>query len=175
MKKALLLLGLAACVQLNAQWKHGIEMGGSNFTGFAFTAEYHFQLSKSTPLYLAPKVGIGHIFIWDHLLTAQGGFDLGYKLNEKHGLAFTTNASYLINSPLPRNTQDGFYRVQSAESGNYLWYTGLDYKLKLNDNTLSFGLGVITMISRYQNFSADSSPTYQLEDFIPMIKIGITF
>jgi hypothetical protein len=175
MKKVLVLLSLVATTQLNAQWKHGLEVGGSNFTGFAFTAAYHFQLSKTTPLYLAPKVGIGHIFMWDHLLTVQAGFDFGYQFTEKHGIAFTTSSSYLINSPWPQNTKDGFRRATSAESGNYLWYTGLDYKRKLKDRTLSFGLGAISMISRYQNFSTDAGPTYSLEDFIPMAKIGVTF
>lgn len=174
MKKVLLLMVLISGLQANAQWKHSIEAGGSNFTGIAFTTEYQFQLSKTKPIYLAPKLGIGHIFFWDHTLTVQGGFDVGYWFNSIHGLAFTTSGSYLINSPIPQNTDNGFFRQPSSESGNFLWYTGLDYKFRTKKTIYSFGLGTTTMISRFEQIQ-NPSLTYSVEDFIPMLKLGITF
>lgn len=175
MKKILLLIALFIGIIGNAQWTHGVEFGGSNFTGLSLIGQYQFNLSKTTPIYVAPKIGVGHIFAWDFMMTVEGGFDVGYWFNEKHGIAVTTSASYLFNSPFTKSQGNGLSFNGSNQAGSYLWYSGLDYKLRKKKVVYSFGVGTISMISRFQNFGENGGTTYSLEDFIPMVKVGITF
>ncbi len=173
MKKILLIVAFCFATLTQAQWTHGVEFGGSNFMGLSFISQYQINLSKTTPIYIAPKLGVGHALVWDFAMMVEGGFDVGYWFDEKQGLAFTTSMNVLFDSPFAGTSNKNLFI--STNRGSYLWYSGLDYKLKKNKVIYSFGAGVISLISRYPNFIENGGITYRAEDFVPMLKVGVSF
>lgn len=165
------LMALSLCSY--SQFHHSIEIGGSNYTGVSFTTDYHFQLNPHSPIYIAPKLGVGHIVWWDNAITIQAGLGFGYKFSEKTWLELNSNISYMVHSPFWKKNEDNgyYYPPMSSEAGNMLWYNGFDYKVKMGKLRYTFGAGVLMHLSRsYQNGSLMNSG-----DVIPMIKLGVGF
>ncbi len=85
-------------------------------------------------------------------------------------LEFNSNLSYLTTSPFsPQSDKMQYQYYGPSEGGNYLWYTGFDYKILHKKMIYTVGLGAMTLIERYAFNQA-----YQIGgDFIPMVKLGI--
>ncbi len=155
-----------------AQFYHNIEFGGSNFTGLSLTTEYHIHFNKDSPFYLAPKLGIGHIFGWEHAMTAQFGLAFGYTFRNGDRLELNSNASYLFKSPfLPGEGSEQYFYSGPEERGSFIWYTGLDYRFMGKKLNYTIGAGMMILIS-------NPAPGYYQtagDDFVPMLKFGIGF
>ncbi len=173
MRKTLFIALLTfSSLSLFSQIQLDLEAGGSNFTGIGLSTSYKFQLSKTSPLYLAPKIGVGHIFNWENAMTLQFGLSAGYQFNEKHALELSSNASYIFESPFFRlGSSDDPYIGGTMEDGNYLWFNSLDYKFKTGKIRYTIGAGILMHFG-------DFSQTGHYEhsgDPIPMLKLGIGF
>lgn len=173
MKKLVALFSLSLLsLSAYSQFHHNLEIGGSNYTGISFTTDYHFHLNPESPVYIAPKLGLGHIIWWDNVVTAQAGLAIGYQLSDNQWLELNSNLSYLMYSPFWKRGDDNrYYPPRSSEAGNILWYTGIDYILKKGSIRYTMGAGVLMHLSRsYQDGSLMNSG-----DAIPMLKLGIGF
>ncbi len=103
----------------SAQFHHNLEIGGSNFTGIGVNTEYYIPLHKKVPFYIAPKLGLGHIFVWEHVMTMQFGVGGGFEFHKNHSFELNSIASYLFASPIPnRQQQENFTRPSAV--GDYL-------------------------------------------------------
>lgn len=159
-----------------SQFFHHIELGGSNFTGISLTTEYRIKLYKAEPGYqknlfhLSPKVGVGHVFYWDHALTLQAGIGFGKILKKRNMIEFNSNVSLMTKSPiLPNEDRESYILRGPQEEGNFFWYTGIDYKINGEKLTYTIGAGAITLITRPSFVQA----YYISGDFIPILKLGV--
>lgn len=170
MKAAFTIGLLLLLLSSKAQFTFNTEIGGSNYTGFAYTLEYPFTLPPYRNLYISPKVGVGHIVYWDYAMTAQMGLALGKVLKNGDGLELNVNTSYIFDSPLGYWLMREEYTLQGGayEDGNFLIYSGIDYRLHRKKYIWTIGLGAISIIYHY-------SPNYfEMEpEIIPMLKLGM--
>lgn len=153
---------------MKAQFHHNIKIGGSNFIGLGVNTEYYIPLHKKVPFYIAPKLGLGHIFVWEHVMTMQFGVGGGFEFRKNHSFELGSTASYLFASPFRGRQQvDNFIMTDDVE-GDYLLFSSFDYKIQVKKVRYTIGIGVLSY------FWQNGPGFYEFAgDPIPMLKLGV--
>lgn len=174
-KLTLLALLLFCSLSSFSQFHANLELGGSNFWGTSITGEYRVALYpkvvcyKKPRFYLAPKIGVGHVFDPAKSIVMQFGFAVGvHPVRSYNSFELNTNFSYLTKASLVNSTLDNNPKVTDPNFSGFYWCSGLDYKIKGESLIYTIGIGLFNEIYRYS-----SNNSWNSSDWLGMIKLGI--
>lgn len=149
-----------------SQFHAGVELGGSNYVGAAINASYQLHFTKESKFFIAPQLGVGQIFFWDHPITLQGGLALGIQSDLVNSFEFNSTLSYRMKSLFYKKDPDAF--TFPSTSREYLWFNSLDFRFKPQKIRYVIGAGFLMAASSGSGRGLRSNL-----DGIPMIKLGI--